>query len=136
MLHRDRFRWILLPLLTSAALVAGDPAQADIVIYDGNLSIGISSIERDPFYSPYSYRRPTQIFTNRIENSTLINPVVIGVPIENSVLINPVIVSPSRGTVVIDRGSRRTRVTTPLMGAPYNGNPACTAFVNLRPACR
>lgn len=137
MLHRhDRFRWILLPLLAGMALVAGDPAQADIVIYNGSLSIGASSIERDPFYrpSPYTHRRPMQIFTNRIEDSTLINPVVIGAPIEDSTLINPVIV-PASGTVVIDRSNRRTTVTTPYLSAPSNFNPACTAFVNLRPAC-
>ncbi|MEP0959469.1 hypothetical protein NC995_23665 [Leptolyngbya sp. FACHB-1515] len=135
MLHRDRFRWMMLPLLTGAMLATGHPAQADIVIYNGSLSIGMESIDRDSFYSPYRHRRPTQIFTNRIEDSTLINPVVIGVPIEDSTLINPVIVPPSRGgTVVIDRGSRRTTMT-PQLGAPYNGNPACTAFVHLRPAC-
>lgn len=139
MLNRDRFCWILLPLLTGAMLTTGQPANAEIVIYNGSLSIGVGSIEPDPFDRPFDsqfgQRRPTPIFTNRIEDSTLINPVVIGVPIEDSVLINPVIVPPARsGIVVIDRGSRRPTIT-PQLGVPYNGNPACTAFVSRRPAC-
>ncbi|NEQ25861.1 MAG: hypothetical protein F6K28_43765 [Microcoleus sp. SIO2G3] len=145
MLHCDRFRWALLPLLTGAMLVTGSAAQADVVIIDnGSLSIGVGSIDRvpgiyrdggipgvyrdrHPFYSNYDYRYPQPIYTNRIEDSTLINPVVIGVPIEDSTLINPVIVPPSRR-------DRRT-IVRPYLSPPRSASSSCNYFASERPAC-
>ena len=137
MLHCNRSRWIL--LLTGMMLVAAYPAAADVVVIDnGRLSIQVGSPDRYGYdrygyeydrygYDRYgyNYRRSPQIYTDRIEDSTLINPVVIGAPIEDSILINPVIVPSRRGRTVV----------VPYRTAPVRDNPACSQFTSLRPAC-
>lgn len=116
--------------LGAGTIAFGGAARADVVIINGRISIGVGQPAPRYVY-PHAYPRsgfdrPTQVFTGRIEDSTLINPVIIGAPIENSTLINPVLVTPpASGRVIVSPGYGRGQ-----------DNPACTAFRSLRPACQ
>jgi hypothetical protein len=118
----------LLPLVTGLSWLGSSPAQADVVIINGRLSIEVGQPTPSRFYPDYRYATPVpQIYTDEIENSTLINPIIIGAPIEDSTLINPVIV-PGYGTTVIRPGYGTLR--------SGQDNPACMTFRSLRPACQ
>lgn len=120
-------RLLSLGLLTAALLIQ-TPIQAQTVIYQG----GSGSVRthrydqpaRSDWYHP-GYRRPGQVIRGNVEDSTLVNPVIIDSEIEDSTLVNPVIVTPSSRTTVIQQ-------------QPTGGlrNPSCIDFGSMRAACQ
>ncbi|MBE9179848.1 hypothetical protein IQ268_14855 [Oculatella sp. LEGE 06141] len=142
---------ILTALVTGALALAIDtvPVQAnEVLIRDGGLTVQVggsyppSSTLRgrrisvsppstvtvsDPvFYRPGS----GQVVRSRIQDSTLINPVVIDSSIRDSTLINPVIVdSPGRGGRTVGR-------SIIIQSPGRSTSSSCRLMAEIRAACQ
>lgn len=133
-------------LMAGTALLGLAPAEAGTVIIDrGSLTIqaGTSAAGRSRVYrtdsdrwgypSDRGYRRRT------IDDSTLVNPVIVDSDIRDSTLINPVIID-SRdrrsNTVIIVPSHRHSGYS---YGSPYSRpviRSTCFVHADIRAACR
>jgi hypothetical protein len=117
---------LTLSLIAGATVLVGDTAQAQSVVIEGATSVRVGQAGGN---IRSSRRQPShQQENNRIEGSTLVNPVLINPTIEGSILINPVIIEPEH-----DSTTRRAGRGSVHFG---NDNPACSAFQSIRVACR
>jgi hypothetical protein len=117
----------------SATIRVGQPYFSNTVRTGGISSSGISTsspstvIIREEYYRP----RYGQVFRGDIEDSTLINPVIIDSRIDDSTLINPVIVdSPAYGG--------RTVVREPIIirSTGRSAGSSCRLMSEVRAACQ
>lgn len=146
-------RWLALPLVTFAALIEPISAQAGtIVIESGGVTHRSDYYDHDyydrdhnnnriyyqspSYYRSYEYpnyyrrdswiyRSPGHVIRGDIDDSTIVNPVIVGPEIEDSTIVNPVIVPGRAGTRTIIR-ERPHDIT----------NPACMAYSSMRVACQ
>ena len=152
-------RAIALSLLAGTALISTAlPSRADsISVRGGSITVRIGSDYDDDYYydrddhyysrDGYYYRNGNyydrygrRVYRDRdIEDSTLVNPVIINSDIEDSTIVNPVIIDsrhrygsndvifiPGSGSRTIYRNNR-SRSTS---------RSGCTRFADLRAACR
>lgn len=145
-------------LLAGTMVAAGFslPATAgEVIIRSGSLSIFAGSRaagasiyfgdrdfdDYDGYYDDgyyddgYRYRRRIRIRDRDIEDSTLINPVIINSDIDDSTLVNPVIIDSRsrRSNRIIVRPSSRIRRYGNTYSRP---RPNCFVNASLRAACQ
>ncbi len=123
-------------LLLSSAIVTQLPMQAQTVIYH-------NQTDRD-YYRDYYYPHGGHSFPAypggqsryEIEDSTLVNPVIVNPQIRDSTLINPVIVEPGRTYPSRSYPSQSYPSQTVRRGPAASSNPSCVDFASLRLACQ
>jgi hypothetical protein len=120
----NRLQHLGISLLVATTLLMQGPTQAQTVIYQrGSGSVHSDRYDHSGRTYP-GYRRSGTVIRGDIENSTLVNPVIIDSDIEDSTLVNPVIVTPpSRATVIQQQPSPTRRAS-------------CMSFASLRLACQ
>jgi hypothetical protein len=112
---------------TTGLAVRATPAKADSIVIRGNGP----TIRVDDDYdwdNYYDRRFRDRIIRGDVEDSILLNPVLIDSEIEDSTLINPVIIdSPRYGNrrVIINSGTRRSVHRS-----------GCFLFADIRAACQ
>lgn len=122
----------LLPVLIMVSAIATElPIQAQTVIYRNRVDYP----GRDDYYpriyrSDSDYRRSSEI-----EDSTLVNPVIVDPQIRDSTLINPVIVEPGQ-TYPSRSYPSRSYPSRTVQQTPASRNPSCVDFASLRVACQ
>ena len=163
---RQSARAIALSMLAGTALIsAALPSRADSVSVRGGsitIRIGSDSDYRDRYDDDYYYVRDRdgryyaedgyyysdgyyydrygrRVYRDRdIEDSTLVNPVIIDSDIEDSTLVNPVIIdSRDRGSnqvIIIPGGRSRTVYGGTRSRSTYRSG--CTLFADMRAACQ
>lgn len=138
MIHLSLVRQsFLLPLLAMPMLMAQLPLSAQTVIHrtvvTGTPDYYDPGNPGNPSYSyPQGWHsRPGPVRRGNVEDSTLVNPVIINPRIEDSTIVNPVIVSPRRSSTTVIQ-------PYPSSGQRSTGqsNPACMAFSEMRIACQ
>lgn len=126
---------VLLPLSTGVALLASvSPAAADRIYSNGGVIIRIEESSPGTLYydsdrgSYYGNQYPYAIEGADIEDSLLVNPVLIDSDVEDSTLVNPVLINSDVEDSEI--WITRPRSTT----GRYRSN--CTVMADLRAACQ
>jgi hypothetical protein len=112
------------------------PAHADVVVRGGSVTVQVGEFDRPrAIYSrdrDWSDRRPRYGDRREIEDSVLINPVLINTSIEDSVLIDPVIVNtPGYNAGYYNNGYHGNSVYS-----TSETRPTCQVLSNFRAACR
>jgi hypothetical protein len=127
---------LILPIVDAMTLSAPGMAQT---LYRDRVESGWE-------HSAQTHRSSQWIRRGTIEDSTLVQPVIIDSEIEDSTLINPVIVEPRSSRSRIVHPNSRDRIYHPGHGEdhdrvyrslpPASGNPSCVDFASLRLVCQ
>lgn len=118
-------------LLTATAIATQLPSQAQTIMdyHQRDRS------DRD-YYYPHGGRSDRGGASRyEIEDSTLVNPVLVEPQIQDSTLINPVIVQP-RQTYPSRSYPSRSYPSRTVRQSPASRNPSCMDFASLRVACQ
>lgn len=127
------YRWFVLPALAASVWAAqAVPAAAGVVQRAVPNPSGHSQHLYPVYPGVYPGYPSTSVTGDDIEDTTLVNPVIIDSEIEDSTLVNPVIIRPGRRqtTTVI----REYPVEVP--SSRQQSNPACMTFTSMRVACQ